>query len=109
MIDYRGLYESSTSLLLFNVTKDIASTVALAGYVKFKKKNRFTFGDKEVTGVILQQEGLFIIVGDDLIEFSEDVSEFNEFCKDPYNMITLYEKVCDELGLSEKKKRKKDK
>ena len=99
MIDYRGLYESSTSLLLFNVTKDIASTVALAGYVKFKKKNRFTFGDKEVTGIILQQEGLFIIVGDDLIEFSEDVSEFNEFCKDPYNMITLYEKVCDELGI----------
>jgi len=106
MIDYRGLYESSTSLLLFNVTKDIAAAVALAGYVKFKKKNKFVFGDKEVTGVILQQEGLFIIMGNDLVEFSEDVKEFDEFCKDPYNMITLYESVYKELGLTDKKKKK---
>ena len=108
MIDYRGLYESSTSLLLYNVTKDLAATVALAGFVKLKKKNRFTFCDKEVTGVILQNEGMFIILGDDLIEFSEDVKEFNEFCKDPYNMITLYEGVCKELGLTDKKKKKKN-
>ena len=106
MIDYRGLYESSTSLLLYNVTKDIASTVSTVGFVKLKKRNRFAFGNKEVTGIILQQNGLFIILGDDsLIEFSEEVSEFNEFCKDPYNMITLYENICKELDLTDKKKK----
>jgi len=108
MIDYRGLYESSTSLLLYNVTKDLAAVVALSGFVKLKKKNRLTFKDKEVTGVILQDEGMFIILGDDLIEFSEDVKEFDEFCKDPYNMITLYESICKELGLTGKKKKKNE-
>ena len=108
MIDYRGLYESSTSLLLYNVTKDLAAAVAMTGFVKLKKKNRFTFKDKEVTGIILQENGMFIIVGDGLIEFSEDAEEFEEFCKDPYNMINLYENVCNELGLTDRKRKKKN-
>lgn len=107
MIRYRDLYESSTSLLLYNVIKDLAATVAMVGLVKFKKKNKFTVNGKEICGVLLQQNGMFIIADDTLIEVSDEDKDFQEFHGNPYNVITLYENVCKELGLMDSKKRKK--
>ena len=109
MIRYRDLYESSTSLLLYNVIIDLAATVAMVGLVNFKKKNRFTANGKEICGVLLQEEGMFIITGDDaLIEVSDEDEEFSNIYSDPYNIITLYENVCKELGLTDKKRKKKN-
>ena len=109
MIRYRDLYESSTSLLLYNIIKDLAAIVAMAGFVKLKKKNRPTANGKEICGVILREEGMFIITSEDtLIEVSDDNEEFESICSNPYNIITLYENVCKELGLTDKKRKKKN-
>lgn len=105
LIDYRALYECSTTMLLYNVVKEIATLVAGVGLVKFKKKNKFTCCGKTIIGVLLQENGMFIITDDSMFEISDDNDEFNEFKENPLNMVTLLENVRKELGLTNKKKK----
>lgn len=102
LIDYRALYECSTTMLLYNVGKEIAVLVAGVGLVKFKKKNKFTCCGKTIVGALLQENGMFIITDDSMFEMSEDNDDFNEFKENPLNMITLLENIRKELGLTKK-------
>lgn len=103
-IDYRGLYESSTMLLLYNVVKDIAVIVSTVGMVKLTRKNKIAWNDKKITGVILQEEGMFIVMDDKAIfEISDEDPDFKEFSSNPLNVVTLYENIIKELKLTDKK------
>lgn len=103
-IDYRGLYESSTMLLLCNVVKDIAVIVSTVGMVKLTRKNKITWNGKKITGVILQEEGMFITMDDKTIfEISDEDPDFKEFSSNPLNVVTLYENIIKELKLTDKK------
>ena len=104
ILDYRSLYESSISLLLYNVIKDIAAMVAGVGLVKFKKRNKFEWNGKTICGVILQENGMFILTEDSMFEISDDNNDFAEFASYPLNVVTLYEKIGKELGLTNKKR-----
>ena len=103
LMDYRGLYESSVSLLLYNVTKDIAIMLSKSSEVKFKKKNKFTFGGKAISGIVLREDGFFITV-DDGTEF-ELTDECEFYTSTPLNMITLFENIAKELGLNKQNKK----
>lgn len=105
LIDYRALYECSTTMLLYNVAREIATLVAGVGLVKFKKKNKFTWGDKTIIGVLLQESGMFILTDESMFEIVEDNDEFNKFKENPLNMVTLLENIRKELGLTNKKKK----
>jgi hypothetical protein len=91
ILDYRSLYESSISLLLYNVIKDIAAMVAGVGLVKFRKKNKFDWNGKIICGVILQENGMFILTEDSMFEISDDNNDFADFASYPLNVVTLYE------------------
>ena len=105
LIDYRALYECSTTTLLYNVAREIATLVAGVGLVKFKKKNKFTWGSKTIIGVLLQESGMFILTDESMFEIVEDNDEFNNFKENPLNMVTLLESIRKELGLTNKKKK----
>lgn len=106
-IDYRGLYESSTMLLLYNVVKDIAAIVSTVGMVKLTRKNKIAWNGQKITGVILQEEGMFIVMDDKTIfEISDEDPDFKEFSSNPLNVVTLYENIIKELKLTDKKDKK---
>lgn len=106
-IDYRGLYESSTMLLLYNVVKDIAAIVSTVGMVKLTRKNKIAWNGQKITGVILQEEGMFIVMDNKTIfEISDEDPDFKEFSSNPLNVVTLYENIIKELKLTDKKDKK---
>ena len=103
LIDYRGLYESSVTLLLRNVTKEIAVLVGSVGMVKLTRKNKIGYKDTKIVGVLAQLEGMFIMLENGkTFEFVDDDEEFKEFCKDPLIMITLLENIAKELDKKSK-------
>jgi hypothetical protein len=99
VIDYRCLHEQSVSMIKSEIITDIAVLMVTKGLLKFKKKNQFSFGDKKITGVLLQENGMFILTGDKMFEIDEDDETFAEFEKDIYNLISLYESVVKQIGL----------
>ena len=100
LIDYRSLYESSTSRLLYNVVKDIAMAVSTTGMVKLTRKNKVEWNGKKIVGVLLQENGMFILTNDNKsFEMVEEDKEFEEFSSNPLNVITLLESIRKELKL----------
>lgn len=91
-------------MLQYNIISDVIVMAASSGLIKFKKKNKFDFNGTKVEGILLQEEGAFIITsGNKMFEIDEDDETFMEFGKNPYNYIQLYESVVNELKLNEKK------
>ena len=76
----------------------MALLVSSKGLVKFKKSNQFKFGDMKITGVLLQENGMFIMTDDKMFEVDENNETFAEFNKDIYNLLSLYESVVKQLG-----------
>ena len=99
IIDYRTLHEQSIYLLQYNIIKDIAVLASIKGLINFKRRNKFDFDGGKITGVLLQENGMFILYGTKMFEICEDDKTFVKFAKDTYNLIKLYEGVVNELGL----------
>ena len=99
VIDYRCLYEQSIRMIKSNIVTDIAVLLVTRGLVKFKKRNQFCFGDRKITGMLLQKNGMFILTDDKMFEIDEDDETFAEFEKDIYNLISLYESLVKQIGL----------
>ena len=83
--------------------KDIAVLVSSVGMVKLTRKNKVGYKDTKITGVLLQENGMFVIMEDGkTFEFADDDEEFNAFCENPLNMITLLENIAKELNKKSK-------
>ena len=99
IIDYRTLHEQSVFMLKCNIVRDIAVLLATSGLVKFKKANQFAFDNRKITGLLLQENGMFILTDKKMFEVDEDDKTFVEFSQNTYNIICLYESLVKELGL----------
>ena len=99
VVNYRALYEQSVCMMAYNIMKDISALLSAHETIKFEGDNKFKFDGKNVTGICLQKQGVYIMYGTKKFEVSEDNKTFNEFSKEPYNFIKLYESVTKTLNL----------
>ena len=99
--NFRETYEKQVAELEFDIIASIAMIVSKHGVVKFSKKNTVKWRNKNITGVLFKDKNMFIRIGNELVEVDDDNMTFSEICYDPYTLISIYESLVNELGLSE--------